>query len=144
MSPPSYLVFPGDFYVKSSKLFHPAKDLIGYPHCKLVTGDNDPFALPAQSLTVTEILYSGHRTTVYAGTYQDGTEVALKFTSEEDVLGEAGIYDHLVEIQGTVIPQLHGVLYGDVQSGGDILCLVMERFGNSVDRPFCSLDTVEK
>ena len=140
----TYLTFQVNFHLKAPKSRHPAKSLIDYPHCKLTTGNNDPFALPAQSITVTEILYSGPRTTVYAGTYHDGTDVALKFTSEEDVLAEAGVYDHLVGIQGTVIPQLHGVLYGDVQGGGDILCLIMERFGNRIERSFCSVDTVEK
>ena len=140
----AYLTFQVNFHLNAPKSHHPAKSLHDYPHCQLVTGDNDAFALPAQSITISEILYSGNRTTVYAGTYYDGTEVALKFTSEEDVLAEAGVYDHLVGIQGTTIPRLHGVLYGDVQGGGDILCLVMERFGNSLDISFRSLYAIEK
>ena len=143
-SPSSFLV---SFQLEPrfrSPLFHPARDLIDYPNCKLVTSSHDPFALPPQSISITEILYSNDRTTVYAGRYQDETEVVLKFTSDKDVLIEAAIYDHLINLQGSVIPQLHGVLYGDLQGGGDILCLAMERFGGSLDRPFVKLDTVEK
>lgn len=134
---------PVQFCLKEDR-DHPALRLIGYPACELVTNGEDPFVLDVQLVTISEILYLGKRRTVYGGSCQDGTEIVLKFTGEDDIVAEAGVYDAHLQVQGQVIPRLYGVLYGDLTDGDDIVCLALERFGNHLERDFVELDVLEK
>ncbi|KAH8103858.1 hypothetical protein BXZ70DRAFT_923136 [Cristinia sonorae] len=70
--------------------------------------------------------------------------MVLKFTSEEKVLAEAGAYDFLEFLQGSVIPKLYGVFCGETPDRKELLCLVMERFGTRLNHPFRTLKTAEK
>ncbi|TCD65168.1 hypothetical protein EIP91_003024 [Steccherinum ochraceum] len=125
---------------------NPARLIRDYPHCILDT-DGEPFALEPQTIHVTDVLYSGSRSTVYLGRCaEDPTlELALKFAKEEDIIAEAGAYDANVALQGNVIPKLFGVLFGDSRKPGvNMACLVSERFGNPIEVDFSNLETVEK
>ncbi|TCD65156.1 hypothetical protein EIP91_003012 [Steccherinum ochraceum] len=125
---------------------NPARLLPNYPHCELNTA-GEPFALEPQTIRVTDVLYSGDRSTVYLGRCSTGlkTELALKFTNEDDVLAEAGAYDSSEALQGNVIPKLFGVLFGNMRRrGANMACLVLERFGSRIEGCFTDLDTLEK
>ena len=143
MTSSTCLAVPVQFCLKDDQP-HPAQSLIGYPACELVTNGEDLFTLAIQLVTISEILYQGKRTTVYAGSCADGTEIALKFTNEDDVVAEAGVYDSHLHLQGRVIPKLYGVLYGDLTNGDDIVCLALERFGSRVEGRFAALDIKER
>ncbi|THH18399.1 hypothetical protein EUX98_g8967 [Antrodiella citrinella] len=102
------------------------------------------FLLPPQQIRIVNILYSGPRTSVYLGLCEDEREVALKFTDPHAVLVEAGAYDSLVAIQGSVLPKLYGVLHGEDWRGDKMSCLVLERFGEQLDCGFLDLRKSEK
>ena len=124
---------------------HFAQSLSAYPRCQFVTGKSYPFYLPPQTIRVAQILHCGENSTVYLGHAQDGTELALKFTPDpRDLRREAAGYDALEFLQGTVVPKLYGVLYGRDCNGDRVLCLVLERFGDSVEQEFRTMKTVEK
>ncbi|TCD69228.1 hypothetical protein EIP91_008331 [Steccherinum ochraceum] len=125
---------------------HPAKDLIGYPTCKVKT-DGNPFLLSERTIEVTDILHFGSRSTLYLGHLPDKSkhEVILKFAPGKIVVDEAHAYDEHEQIQGTVIPQLYGVLIGPVQKGSaPLACLVLERFGDRLETSFEKLDSNAK
>ena len=124
--------------------YHCAELLQNYPRCSLTTDPAYPFLLPPQEIRVVRSLHDSFSTTVYLGRCKDKTEVALKFTAINDVQDEAGVYDAMVHIQGTVIPKLHGILYGCTTTNEQMACLVLERFGNVLDIPFGTLEKKEK
>ncbi|KAH8103856.1 hypothetical protein BXZ70DRAFT_923133 [Cristinia sonorae] len=141
LPPPFTLHFSTDLIA----YVHRATSLAGFPTCTMILDDeNTTIPIAPQLIDVVDVLHDGRHSTVYVGRCQDSTEVALKFTTREDVLEEAGSYDYLVELQGKVVPKFCGVLYGNDSRGNDILCLMMERFGNRLDQPFHKLPTVEK
>lgn len=124
---------------------HPALNFAGYPSCVFKPGNLYPFHLAPQKINLKEVLYNGNYSTVYAGFCEDGTEVALKFTPDyQDILNEASAYDNFESIQGTVLPKLYGVLYHRDSYGDAVLCLVLERFGNRLDREFNKLESLQK
>ncbi|THH27124.1 hypothetical protein EUX98_g7073 [Antrodiella citrinella] len=125
-------------------LLHRASRLKGYPECKLDSGDEYEFLLRPQAIQIVDILYAGDRTTVYLGRCEDNTELALKFTDNTDILEEAGAYDFLTSIQGSVLPKLYGALNGAATEGENLFCLVLERFGTRLQRRFCDLAKAEK
>ncbi|THH16233.1 hypothetical protein EUX98_g9335 [Antrodiella citrinella] len=123
---------------------HVARRLHNFPDCDMGPGRKYKFHLPRQRIRISEILYSGKRTTVYLGRCKNGTEVVLKFTDTENILAEAGAYDVMADIQGTAVPYIYGVLHGKDRKGGKMSCLVMERFGTPLEREFCTLTKQDK
>ena len=124
--------------------FHCASLFQGYPKCSFKAASKYPFHLPPQEIRVVRSLHDTYHTTVYLGRLKDKTEVALKFTDVKDIEAEAGVYDAMVDIQGTVIPKLYGVLYGRSTSGKRVACLVLERFGDALSVAFEELEKREK
>ena len=59
---------------------HPAQSLRAFPTSMFVPGKLQPFPWASQTIHVGQILHCGENSTVYLGTCQDGTELALKFT----------------------------------------------------------------
>lgn len=127
-----------------SKLRHPARSFAGYPNCEFRPSKGYPFDLQPQAIQIVEILYCSSRTTVYLGRCDGGKEIALKFTAVKDILIEAAAYDALAPIQGTVLPQLYGVLCGRRPDESLAHCLVLERFGDILSDDFDDLSRAQK
>ncbi|THH13111.1 hypothetical protein EUX98_g9757 [Antrodiella citrinella] len=123
---------------------HIARRLHNYPDVDMGPGRKYKFHLRRQRIRISEILYSGKRTTVYLGRCKNETEVVLKFTDTEDILEEAGAYDVMAAIQGKAVPRVYGALHGKDRRGGNMSCLVMERFGMPLEREFSTLTKRDK
>ncbi|KAF4605700.1 hypothetical protein EYR40_004489 [Pleurotus pulmonarius] len=70
--------------------------------------------------------------------------IVLKFAMREDLVPdlveEAAMYDaSLRSLQGRVIPKCYGLYEGQGEEGQSIACLILERWGECVDRPFWML-----
>ncbi|KDQ30282.1 hypothetical protein PLEOSDRAFT_165859 [Pleurotus ostreatus PC15] len=70
--------------------------------------------------------------------------IVLKFAMREDLVPdlveEAAMYDaSLRSLQGRVIPKCYGLYEGQGEEGQLIACLILERWGECVDRPFWML-----
>lgn len=70
--------------------------------------------------------------------------IVLKFAMREDLVPdlveEAAMYDaSLRSLQGRVIPTCYGLYEGQGEEGQSIACLILERWGECVDRPFWML-----
>ena len=140
-APPQFVL---RFNKTVSPYYHTASQLQNYPKCSLRPHAKYPFELPPQEIRVIRSLYDSCDTTVYLGRCKDKTEVALKFTDVKDIEAEAGVYDAMAHIQGSVIPKLYGLFYGKTTSGTCVACLVLERFGDSLEIPFDKLEKREK
>lgn len=81
--------------------YHPALEFADYPSCDFRPGKKYPFRLDPQTrkIRLKEVLHCGGNSTVYAGLCRDGTEVALKFTTDyQDVIEEASFYDYVEDV----------------------------------------------
>lgn len=91
-------------------------------------------SLPHSLIVVDGIIHRG-RSTVYSGTCQDQekTKVAIKFAATDTLLMEAGVYDELADIQGTVIPKLYGLFFGETDKGKETACIIMQYAGEELE-----------
>lgn len=150
-----YINFPKDLDLDKIEPDHPfPPDLLeDYPSCCLRSDDQNFVLLkPEQTIEVVEVLHSGTKSTVYRAQclHSNGStmEVAIKFASRDAIRHEAGNYiGFLTELQGSVVPRYYGVLYGFKPECGDddyVMCMILEHFGNRLDRSFAKLKSMEK
>ena len=70
--------------------------------------------------------------------------VIVKFAPEEDLVSEAAVYEEFLPLQGRLVPSFFGLYIGRDTERAKIHCIVLQRWGSSLQQRFESLKVSEQ
>ncbi|KAK7060916.1 hypothetical protein VNI00_000649 [Paramarasmius palmivorus] len=124
---------------------HRALSLLHYPSVTARFDSRYPPPGDAGGIKATAVLNDTENSTVYLAHFTgkfDCGEIVLKVGESLDDIGtEAACYEDMAHLQGSSIPRFYGVFRVETKSGGYLPGLVLERFGESLQQFF---DTLER
>ncbi|KAK7014455.1 hypothetical protein VNI00_010764 [Paramarasmius palmivorus] len=122
---------------------HRACMLSGYPNVS-ASLDHHESSQYVVSIQATHIISNTKGSTVYAGQFtgEKGNEdTVLKIHDTiEEAEAEARHYNEMKGLQGSVIPRFYGLFRGKTWSGGCVAGIILERFGEPVDKLLVDLE----
>ncbi|KAK7036582.1 hypothetical protein VNI00_011515 [Paramarasmius palmivorus] len=125
---------------------HRACMVSGYPDISVSLDHPEP--LQDASIRVTHILSETKESTIYAGQLvgEKGNEdMVLKIHAKtEQAEAEAQHYKEMKGLQGSVIPRFYGLFQGKTLFGDHVAGIILERFGEPVDKSLDDLDRKTK
>jgi len=70
--------------------------------------------------------------------------VIIKFAPEEDLVSETAVYEEFLPLQGRLVPSFFGLYIGRDTERAKIHCIVLQRWGSSLQQRFESLKVSEQ